>query len=90
MSRSKRKPEAHIIGEEAVRIIRDLLPAHWTVREYHPDYGIDLDVELFDESGKDKNGNSFYDTFGEHVFLQVKVCIVMEASQFKVTYRINV
>jgi len=47
-------------------------------------------VELFEESGKDKNGNSFYDTFGEHVLLQVKGCKVMEASRFRVTDRINV
>ena len=90
MSRSKRKPESHIIGEEAVRIIEGLLPAYWTVREYHPDCGIDLDVELFEKSGNDKHGHPVYDTLGEHVFLQVKGCNVMEPSQLKVAGRINV
>ena len=33
------------------------------VRELHQDYGIDLDVELFDED---------YITLGEHIFVQVK------------------
>ena len=90
MSRSKRKPEAHIIGEEAVRIIEALLPAHWTIREYHPDYGIDLAVEVFERSGTETNGHPAYDTLGEHLFLQVKGCRSIEPIQFKVTDRINV
>jgi hypothetical protein len=90
MSRSKRRPEAHIIGEGAVRIIRALLPPHWTIREYHPDYGIDLAVELFEQSGTDKFGHPLYDTLGEHLFMQVKGCNGTEPIQLKVADRINV
>lgn len=57
----------HIIGEKAVRYIKNnIFPPEWVVRTMNPDYGIDLDVELFDyEDGK-------CITLGEHLFLQVK------------------
>lgn len=90
MIRSKRKPESHIIGEEAVRIIKNLLPAHWTAREFHPDYGIDLAVELFEKSWNDKPGHPVYDTLGEHIFLQVKGCDGMKPKKLKIVDRINV
>lgn len=67
MANGKIRSEAHIIGEEAVRFLQDnIIPFNWVVRPMNPDYGIDLDVELFDyEDNK-------CITLGEHVFLQVK------------------
>jgi hypothetical protein len=69
MNRSKRKVLSHIIDEEANRILRAALPAYWSIRDYKPDYGIDLAIELFDEASG--SGDKF-DTLGEHLFVQVK------------------
>lgn len=68
--RTKRKSQAHIIDNSAIRIIHDLLPEYWTIREYKPDYGVDLSLELFEQ--KDNNGDIVFDTMGEHLFIQVK------------------
>ena len=66
-NRGKKRTAQHITGENGVSILKDLLPGEWAVREYNPDYGIDLDVELFDDLG-----NKVYVTRGEHVLFQVK------------------
>lgn len=63
----KRRPNSHIIGEDAVRILERLFPKEWVIREYTPDYGIDLNIELFE-----KIEEKCYITKGEHVFFQVK------------------
>ena len=47
-------------------IQNEILPETWVSREITPDYGIDLDVELFDYE------NDRCITLGEHIFLQVK------------------
>ncbi len=65
--KGKRRPEQHITGETGVSILKDIFPKEWVVREYVPDYGIDLDVELFEDIG-DKT----YRTLGEHILFQVK------------------
>jgi hypothetical protein len=40
--------------QESVGILKGLLPKEWVVREYRPDYGIDLAVELFSNGGVDR------------------------------------
>ena len=55
MNRSKRKTDSHIIGEQAVKFVKSLLPTEWTARELVPDYGIDLEIELFEKSTTIKN-----------------------------------
>ena len=42
----KKRPIAHIKGETGVQVLKRQLPAEWVPREYVPDYGIDLSVEL--------------------------------------------
>ena len=67
MQNGKIMTRQHIIGEKAVKYIEnEILPSEWVVRVMQPDYGIDLDVELFDF----ENGKCL--TLGEHLFLQVK------------------
>ncbi len=55
------------------------MPLHWTIRQYEPDYGIDLSIELFDECGTEA-----YETLGEHLLVQVKGTRVIK------TRRVNV
>jgi hypothetical protein len=67
--RTKRKSLSHIIDATANEIIRSKLPIYWSIRDYKPDYGIDLAIELFEKSN---DGTNNYDTLGEHIFIQVK------------------
>ena len=67
MAEGKIRTSQHITGDRAVKIIKDrILPPEWVVREMTPDYGIDLDVELFDYE------NDKCVTLGEHIFVQAK------------------
>lgn len=83
--RGKKRPNAHIIGEQAVRILKELFPREWAVREYTSDYGIDLDVELFNDMG-----NGRWVTRGEHVLFQVKGTEKIIKSNKKIYSRMNV
>lgn len=69
--RSKIKSKSHLIESKSLEIINNLLPKYWTIREYKPDYGLDLSVEVF-ETATDKLGDICYETLGEHFFIQVK------------------
>ena len=62
----KKRSTSQIKGEVAVNILRGLFPQEWVIREYTPDYGIDLSIELF-EKYEDN-----YITTGEHIYFQVK------------------
>lgn len=66
MARGKIRSQTHIIDSRAIAFVRQQLPNEWVVRELSPDYGIDLDVELF----QCENGQIV--TLGEHLLLQVK------------------
>jgi hypothetical protein len=88
--RSKRKSQSQVIGEEAVRVVQNLLPAHWTARPYHPDFGLDLEVEVFDDLKMDENGYSTSDTLGEHFFLQVKGATALLSQAIEIQQRTNV
>lgn len=56
----------HMIDEQALRFIKNQFPVEWVQRELTPDYGLDIDLELFDY----QDDNCI--TLGEHVFLQIK------------------
>jgi len=88
--RPKRKAEAQIIGDEAVAVLRMLLPRHFTLREYHPDFGLDLAVELFDDPRADLNGYITSDALGEHIFFQVKGMESVELHALALSPRLNV
>lgn len=45
------RPRSHTIEDESERRFRDAIPGAWVVRRLVPDYGIDLTVEIFDETG---------------------------------------
>jgi len=68
MLKSKRKVRSHLIEAKSLDIVKKKLPQYWTIREYKPDYGIDLSIEVF-ETIKDE---TTYETLGEHFFVQVK------------------
>lgn len=82
--KGKKRPIAHIKGETGVQVLKRHLPAGWVPREYIPDYGIDLSVELFSPA------EGGYVTKGEHVFFQVKATDAIEKVPYKIYPRMNV
>ena len=66
MAYGKIRHPNHVIDSKAIQFIQNILPSEWVVRQMHPDYGIDLDLELFAYEGENCV------TLGEHIFLQVK------------------
>ncbi len=66
MGVGKKRTFAHVKGELGVSILKKCFPEEWVVREYTPDYGIDLSVEFFTQH------NGGYITAGEHLLFQVK------------------
>ena len=44
------RPKQHEIDERAKRVFPTLLPPSWVIREQNPDYRIDYQIELFEDS----------------------------------------
>ena len=84
MEHGKKRPVQHVIGERGVDIVKKCFPKEWVVREYTPDYGIDLSVELFSPYE-----NSFI-TNGEHIFFQVKATTELQRQRIGISERRNV
>lgn len=84
-SKGKKRPKQHIIGEKGISILKELFPAEWAIREYTPDYGIDLDIELFEDLG-----NKVYRTKGEHILFQVKGTEKLNKKTLKLYSQMNV
>ncbi len=69
MSHPKRRVYQHIMEDKSLSILRAKFPDEWVVREYKPDYGIDIVIELFKYIDETKEKA---DTLGEFVFGQIK------------------
>ncbi|MBZ5534190.1 MAG: DUF4365 domain-containing protein [Acidobacteriia bacterium] len=88
-NRTKRATQEHVIGKQAVQILESILPPWWVMREYKPDYGIDLAIKLFEEV-KSNSRKKAYDTLGEHLFVQVKGAQRLSPREMHIPPRINV
>lgn len=86
MATTKKRPDAHIIEKRSLSIVGDLLPDEWVIREYKPDYGIDLGIEIFE---KDYD-LGMYVTQGEHLYIQVKGTTNINFGKCKIYERCNV
>lgn len=80
----KKRPIAHIRGESGVNILKKKIPPEWVAREYVPDYGIDLSIEIFEPYEEN------YITKGEHIFFQVKTTEHIEKKILKIKSRDNI
>lgn len=69
MANAKRRPFQHVMEEESIDVLKSKLPSQWVVRQYKPDYGIDLVVETFDLIDEPRE---LSETLGEHFFIQLK------------------
>ena len=68
MSNTKKRAYQHIMEEKSLAILKDTLPEEWVVREYRPDYGIDLMVEIF----KFRETSVMAESLGEFFLVQLK------------------
>lgn len=84
MGKGKKRSQSQITGELGVNFLRKILPNEWVLREYTPDYGIDISVEIFEKYKKN------YITTGEHIYFQVKGTYNLEVGKLKVFKRMNV
>ncbi len=75
MGEGKKRTLQHIKGENGVDILKKFFPEEWVIREYIPDYGIDLSVELFTPY------DTGFITSGEHIFFQS--CYICQYSTHK-------
>lgn len=66
MAEGKIRDNNHIIEEKSLLLLKNVFPIEWVQRKMEPDYGIDIDLELFDYE------DGVCVTLGEHVFLQIK------------------
>ncbi len=83
--RRKRRVLQHLMEEESLRIIREILPSEWVFHEYRPDYGIDLSIEPFESVEEDT-----LETLGEHLFVQLKSVKIAKLHNLEVVSRQNV
>ncbi len=56
----------HILEAKSLLFLQNIFPIQWVQRKMERDYGIDIDLELFDYE------DDVCVTLGEHIFLQVK------------------
>lgn len=46
-----RRTRSHVLEDLSLTVLRATLPSHWVVHDFRRDYGIDVQVEVFDEDG---------------------------------------
>lgn len=79
MAHKKQRVIQHIMEDESFKIIKDHLPKEWVVREFnHPDYGVDLVIELFEPINAKVS-----ETLGEYLYVQVKSVQELEIKKDK-------
>lgn len=86
-NQAKRRSHQHLIDDQGVALLKRLLPEHWVVREYRPDYGLDFAVEVF-QVPSDAKASS--ETLGEHFFIQLKSTKSPTVGAYKIYGRGNV
>ena len=80
----KKRPRAHIVDSRGGNLFKEALPDEWVLREYGPDYGIDLSVEVFDLQEEN------FVTLGEHFYVQLKSTRNVKIVSKEISRRCNV
>ena len=79
---SKKRHQNHIIDEQGQALLKEKLNDLFVLRDYHPDYGIDFDLELFDSVSQE--------AIGEHIFIQLKSVLNPKIYTLRIKNRKNV
>lgn len=83
----KRRVSQQLMEEDSIGIVRAALPRQWVLREYRPDYGLDLAIETF---GRVDDSEDLFESLAEHFFVQVKSLKTFSPRTLKVRPRLNV
>jgi len=84
--RTKKRVASHIAESDSLKVVKGVIPSHWVIRDYRPDYGLDLSIEVF----RKIEGEQDSETLGEHFFVQVKGVRNARMSQYRIKARYNV
>ena len=68
----KRRVLQHNMEDESRALVRRILPTEWVVRDYVPDYGIDIAVEVFERVSNSTSTVPAAEAAGEWFFVQVR------------------
>jgi len=63
---AKRRVDNHLKEDASELLISKFLPEEWVIRKLHPDYGVDVSIEVFKREGQQ------IPTLGEFLFVQLK------------------
>lgn len=63
---AKRRVDNHLKEDASELLVSKLLPEEWVIRKLHPDYGVDVTIEVFKREGQQ------IPTLGEFLFVQLK------------------
>jgi hypothetical protein len=63
---AKRRIDNHLKEDASEVLVSKLLPEEWVIRKLHPDYGVDVTVEVFERQERE------IPTMGEFLFVQLK------------------
>lgn len=81
---SKARIDTHLSEDASEAIIRKLLPQEWVIRKLHPDYGVDVTIEVFERV------STRIPTMGEFLFVQLKSTENIQEATIKIRRRGNV
>lgn len=81
---TKERAQSHLNEEKSRALFKQALPTEWVFRDYSPDYGIDLSIELFSET------NGKYYTQGEHIYIQLKSIEKPIVKKMQISARYNI
>jgi hypothetical protein len=87
MAHKKRRVQQHIMEDRSREVLKGFLPEEWVIRDYKPDYGIDIAVELFQYVDPERTKA---DTLGETFFGQIKSTDKVTTRSVSVHPRYNV
>lgn len=89
MAKAKQRSEQHLIDEKGQLLLKSVLPKHWVLREYRPDYGLDYALEIFSPLSSALKYITC-ETLGEHIFIQLKSVSTTETKPCQLFRRYNV
>lgn len=82
---AKRRGETHLSEDQSETLVKSLLPKEWVMRKLHPDYGVDISIEVFE-----RRSGIGIPTMGEFLFVQLKSTTALKQRTIKIRVRGNV
>jgi hypothetical protein len=81
---AKERSDTHLSEDTSELIMKGLLPREWVIRKLHPDYGVDVSIEVFERI------STKIPTMGEFLFVQLKSTNSLQETTLKIRVRGNV